>query len=127
MMGRLCISGIISEFNHAQKQLIKEAISFYKRNRELIKNPLVYYHTAPRNIQDRDNLKIMEYLNGDTSMVYISGHSFSGECTFQPKIGTFEVTDIYPNGSGITVTGDSISVKIQNDQVFGRILILKKK
>ena len=127
MMGRFCISGIVSEFNNAQKQVIKQAIGFYKRNRELIKNPEIYYHTPPCNILDSNNLKVMEYLNSDTSMLYISGHDYAGSYSCSPKLGNFEITDAYPNLNSITVTDSSLCIQMQENQILGRILILKKK
>lgn len=126
MMGRMCISGIVSEFSDAQRKVVKQAISFYKRNRELIKNPEIYYHTEPRNILDRDNLKIMEYVSGDMSMVYISSHNSSGTYTFTPRLDKFKIIDQYPSTANITANGNAICAEIPENQLFGRILVLKK-
>jgi len=126
MMGRMCVSGVLSQFSDEQKATVKKAIDFYKRYRFIIQNPSVFYHAPARNILDRDNLKIMEYKTGEMSMVYISSHNAGGTFAFSPKLEQFEVIDQYPCASGFSVQNNTIQIEVPKDQLFARILILKK-
>lgn len=127
MMGRFCISALLSSFSDEQKNAVRAAVSFYKKYRDIIPAAGIFYHTAPRMMQAADNLKVVEYTNGEKSMVWISAHDYGGSFTFRPEIENFELLDSFPDTEGISFDDSLITLSLKADQTFGCLLILKKK
>lgn len=129
MMGRMCVSGIVSECNDEVKAAIKEAVSFYKKYRFIIQEPVVHYHTPSKCITDKQNLKVMEYdtADGSYALLYISAHTCEEKASFVPYIKGAKLIDCYPYAKGIHVTDDRIDICISENELFGRILVLHKE
>lgn len=127
MMGRMCISGVVSECSAEVNEAMKEAVSFYKKYRFIIQEPVIHYHTPSKYITDKDNLKIMEYdtTNGKYALVYISTHNCAGNYSFVPYITDAEIVDCYPNLEGIRTTDSKIDICIPANELFGKILVLR--
>lgn len=129
MMGRLCISGIMSELSKDVLDVIKKAVSFYKKYRYIIENPMVYYHTEPRTFKEEDNIKIMEYHDKkkNAALVYLSATNFAGEYECTPLLEKYKIVDCYPNMSGILQDGNKIKVSVSEKKPIGKILYLEKE
>lgn len=129
MMGRLCISGIMSELSGDVLEAVKNAVTFYKKYRYIIDNPTVHYHTKPMKFKEEQNLKIMEYHDKDdkTALLYISSTNFVGEKECKPVLSNFQIVDCYPNMSGIEQVDDMIKIHVSQAEPFGRILFLQRE
>lgn len=129
MMGRLCVSGVVSELTEDVLDAVKDAIAFYKRHRFIIDDPLVYYHTPPRYYKQPQDLKIMEYQDRRTGdvLLYVSSTSFAGEHVCVPHLQGYRIADCYPDLSGIVQEGDSIRICVPQAEPFGKVLFLQKE
>lgn len=71
MMGRMCISGNILKSAPEKQILLKDAITFYKRYRHILKNPTVYYHTPEVHYENNDKIIAFQYRNKENTMVVL--------------------------------------------------------
>lgn len=128
MSGRMCISGVVSEFEEDKQALIRQAVSFYQRHRNILCAPRIRYHSQPEKIMDPHPFHAMELLSqdGKTSMVWLSGSSFSGSFSFAPELQDFRIADAFPSTEGITEENGQICAESRQEQLFGRILILER-
>ena len=128
MMGRLCISGIMSELSKDVLEVVKKGVGFYKKYRYMIDNPIVHYHTKPMKFKEKQNLKIMEYNDklGREALLYISSTNFAGDQECKPVLQKYKIMDCYPNMSGIEQQGDTIKIHVSQAEPFGKILFLKR-
>ncbi len=129
MMGRMCISGVVSECSAEVNAAIKEAVSFYKKYRFIIQEPVIHYLTSSRKITDKDNLKVMEYdtVDGDYALIYISAHTYRQTKTVVPYIMGAKLVDCYPDMSGVEVLDNKITICSSGNEVFGKILVFHKE
>lgn len=128
MMGRMCISGVLSECSREVNDAIRDAVSFYKKYRFIIKEPHIHYHTPPALITEKQSLRVMEYdtPDGRYALVYISTTDFTGEYTFTTYASNMRILDSYPDMEGIMKSGDAITISIPEKKLFGMILVLCK-
>ncbi len=129
MMGRMCLSAVLTECSTEVLGAMKAAVDFYKKYRFVIEDPWIHYHTLPGLITDEQNLKVMEYntKDGRYGLIYISAHDYPGSYTFTPYIRQAGIVDCYPDMEGITRNGDRISICHTKNELYGRILVLCKR
>ena len=129
MMGRMCLSGVVSAFPTQIRQAVKEAVSFYKRYRDIIADPEVHYHTKPVRFARDQEIKIMEYddREGKRALLFLSGVSKDGRIRIKPALRSrhFVITDAYPSLEGVACENDLVEILFPEGKPYGVLLALE--
>ena len=130
MMCRMHISGNIEELSPAQKQIMIEAVSFYKKWRSILNDVKLYYHTPNASLQYTEGWLVLQMSNPDSSRMLLGSWRLKcNEDTF--KINMKEIDEgknylmtSFPAGESIILTGKDLidNCVICLDNVYSAIL-----
>jgi len=123
MMGRMCVSGVLSEFSKDKQQVVQQAVDFYKHWRELIQDPKIIYHTQSQSLQENRYCRIMEYHSKGRSMIWISACDWDESITVVPAVNPCRLADAFPSCLGIEIHEGEITVHPHG--LYGRILVIE--
>jgi hypothetical protein len=71
MIGRMHISGDIENLSPTQRDVVIQAVSFYKRWRDIIRDPEVFHHTPVTSLQYPEGWIVMQMNNPDDSRILV--------------------------------------------------------
>ena len=71
MMGRMILSGKIDEISDEKKQIVLEAVSYYKRWREIITNSRLYHHTPYASLEEPEGWLVLQMCSRDSGKMLL--------------------------------------------------------
>jgi alpha-galactosidase len=130
MMARMHLSGDIESFSEAQRALLAEAVSFYKRWRDVVRDPRTYYHAEPASLQSPEGWQAVQMDNEDDSRILLGAWRLkNGAKEFVVKLRNVDAQRTYrletfPQTAAQVIPGDALAqgFKVELEREFSAVI-----
>jgi alpha-galactosidase len=130
MMARMHISGDVENFTSSQKSLLTESVSFYKKWRDVVRDPTTFYHTPAVSFERPEGWLVVQMNNRDDSRILLGAWRLrDGRSSLD--IGLKHVSldsqyriETFPGTAVHAVSGDTLSrsFRVSLDAEFSAII-----
>ena len=125
-LGRMCLSGDVTELTDAQRKMITDGIAFYKKIVPVIKHGRTeIINRRTKSDRHPEGYQVVKRYNDKYMLLVV--HTFGGEMpeTINIPVGDYRITNTYSILNGISQTGNNVI--ITNPESFsGHGILLEK-